>query len=217
MSGIEVRNELGEVILKDSMSLYAVAARQAITTITAWSTNQNPSLMDKVPIGACALPSLNNPDLLTLLDFSTAAAGAVYGCGNLFFSAYAGTLVHLSRNVKVDSGFLDVYDSGGTLVWSAVHAAKVPRVSRIQRLTYAQLTAGVTISIEAGELLMLNNLVAYNLPVARDVVRGGLYWKKSGTSITFKAVDITSETVANMLRDAYSSYGVVIYFYRFAA
>lgn len=217
MSGFEVRNELGEAIIKDSLKLYALTARQNITEITPWSQLQNPSLVDGVPIGSCSLPSLGNADLLTLLDFSTAAPGNVYGCGNLFFSAYAGTLVHLSRNVPVESGFLDIYDSSGTLVWSAVHAAKVPRVTRTHHLTYAQLVAGVTISIAEGEMLMLNNLAAYNLPIVRTIVRGGLYWKKSGNSITFKAVDISTQYIVDMLPNAYAAYGVVIYFYRFSA
>ncbi|HDR2410165.1 TPA: hypothetical protein QCH83_002322, partial [Enterobacter bugandensis] len=40
----------------------------------------------------------------------------------------AGSMIRTSRNVGMQSGYLDVFDSAGNLIWSAASASKMPRV-----------------------------------------------------------------------------------------
>ena len=215
MSGFEVRNDRGEVIVSSDIKMFTEVARQAITTVNGWYRQQSP-IIDK-PIGVAGLPDLGIPNLLTLLDFSK-TGGSVCGCGNVYYSANAGSLVHLSGDALPESGFLDIHNEDGHLVWSAKTAGKVPRISRVVHLTYAQLTASASFNIASGELMMLNHLVAYQLPGAGNhggAKHGGLYWKKSGNVMTFHAADY-SNNVEDGLRDAYGDYGIDLYFYKFA-
>ncbi|HCM9361859.1 hypothetical protein UXO84_01300 [Enterobacter bugandensis] len=40
----------------------------------------------------------------------------------------AGRMIRTTRNIGMQSGYLDVFDAGGNLIWSAVSASKMPRV-----------------------------------------------------------------------------------------
>lgn len=40
----------------------------------------------------------------------------------------AGSMIRTARNIEMQSGYLDVFDSSGTLIWSAASASKMPRV-----------------------------------------------------------------------------------------
>ncbi|EOI2260570.1 TPA: hypothetical protein ACVFFV_004521 [Enterobacter cloacae] len=41
---------------------------------------------------------------------------------------YAGRMIRTTRNIGMQSGYLDVFDAGGNLIWSAASASKMPRV-----------------------------------------------------------------------------------------
>jgi len=40
----------------------------------------------------------------------------------------AGRMIRTTRNIGMQSGYLDVFDAGGNLIWSAASASKMPRV-----------------------------------------------------------------------------------------
>lgn len=40
----------------------------------------------------------------------------------------AGSMIRTARNISMQSGYLDVFDSAGTLIWSAASASRMPRV-----------------------------------------------------------------------------------------
>lgn len=40
----------------------------------------------------------------------------------------AGRIIRTTRNIGMQSGYLDVFDAGGNLIWSAASASKMPRV-----------------------------------------------------------------------------------------
>ncbi|MFT0706466.1 hypothetical protein ACDX35_22355 [Enterobacter hormaechei] len=40
----------------------------------------------------------------------------------------AGSMIRTARNIGMESGYLDVFDSSGNLIWSAASASKMPRV-----------------------------------------------------------------------------------------
>ncbi|MBO2915950.1 hypothetical protein [Enterobacter sichuanensis] len=40
----------------------------------------------------------------------------------------AGSMIRTARNIQMQSGYLDVFDSAGSLIWSAASASKMPRV-----------------------------------------------------------------------------------------
>ncbi len=40
----------------------------------------------------------------------------------------AGSMIRTARNIGIQSGYLDVFDSAGSLIWSAASASKMPRV-----------------------------------------------------------------------------------------
>ncbi|HGG9151395.1 TPA: hypothetical protein ACJJYF_005025 [Enterobacter cloacae] len=40
----------------------------------------------------------------------------------------AGSMIRTARNIGMQSGYLDVFDSAGNLIWSAASASKMPRV-----------------------------------------------------------------------------------------
>ena len=41
---------------------------------------------------------------------------------------YAGMMIRTSRNAALESGYLDVFNGAGELIWSAVSASKMPRI-----------------------------------------------------------------------------------------
>ena len=43
-------------------------------------------------------------------------------------SSDLGSMIRTSRSVGMQSGYLDVFDSAGNLIWSAASASKMPRV-----------------------------------------------------------------------------------------
>ncbi|MGQ7173018.1 hypothetical protein ACUOCP_48345, partial [Escherichia sp. R-CC3] len=40
----------------------------------------------------------------------------------------AGSMIRTARNIGMQSGYLDILDSSGNIIWSAVSASKMPRV-----------------------------------------------------------------------------------------
>lgn len=214
MSGFEVRNDLGEVIVSSEIKLLTEYARQTIGAVNTWYQTTSP-IMDK-RIGVCGLPDLGVPNMLTLLKFRS-TPDSICGCGNVYFSENAGELIHLTADNVPESGFLDVYNETGDLTWSAKTAGKVPRITRVVQLTYAQMVQSVSFQIEQGEMMMLNHLAAYQLPgPVGSVKRGGIFWKKVGSTMTVHLYDF-SQSMQDALEESYKDYGLNLYFYRFAS
>ncbi|UCR74489.1 hypothetical protein KL3_00024 [Klebsiella phage KL3] len=68
--------------------------------------------------------------------------------GSSLFKPGTARIIRTSRNIRPESGYLDVFDSSGTLIWSAKSASRMPRVTG-------------TIAIDAGYDLE-NNIVSVN-------------------------------------------------------
>jgi len=71
----------------------------------------------------------------------------------------AGSMVRTARNIPMQSGYLDVFDGSGNLIWSAASASKMPRVT-----SFFEVPAGFdfqnnTISITPGfsPWILVNN------------------------------------------------------------
>lgn len=215
MSGFEVFNDRSELVINTEERMVAVVGEQAIGNIVTWynqATLQSPAFIDK-GIGVTSLPLLSQVPPLTLLKPAYGACG----CGNVYYSANAGQLKHLNTNYNLQSGYLDVFNPQGDLIWSAVTAEKVPRVVKVINVPAADLIAGTTINI-GYDHIMMNNFPSIMYPGPVNALRvGGLYWRfnSDGTlNLQFKIRG--NAVVSNYVNDAYGSTGMNFYIYRFA-
>lgn len=211
MNGLQVFNDKGELIVGSTMRYPSEVGRFPITLVNTW--NLQATKIPALTLGVCGHPSLNIVNPLTLIKFNQHIPTG--GCGQTYYSEGAGELIHFGLDNTVTSGYLDVFDESGVLKWSAAMASKIPRVSRTVLLTYAELLAGTSFNIASDELMMVSNLISFNMPAPfNGAQQGGVFWYKEGNTIQF-CVNSRSGSYQPILLNAYQDYGLTIYLYKY--
>ncbi|MGK6325777.1 hypothetical protein ACMGEE_01570 [Erwinia sp. DT-104] len=140
MSGFQVFNDKGAVVIdsdyfgtyfRDSKS-YGAVTDTGIYNIT--TPIGNTSDMGYV---SGAYPLDGN---LQWFKFSNGAKAVLCNGNSPLATANAGTMARTGTDVPIVSGYRDVYNASGQLVWSAVSAAKIPRV-----MGFFDIPAGFTL------------------------------------------------------------------------
>ncbi|ENQ0471523.1 hypothetical protein ACENGC_000504 [Escherichia coli] len=93
------------------------------------------------------------------LRWAQLAAGRYAFPGADLYEANAGRMIRTSRAIGIQSGYLDVFDASGSLVWSAAAAASMPRV-----VGFLDIPAGYdlqsnvfSVSLNFNPWILLNN------------------------------------------------------------
>ena len=125
MSGFEVYNSAGKLLVDSqnrSTLFYDQRALGAVTDKGAYRVNS--PFGDGSTLGFTQ-QSFWNDGRLRWLQLSTNKYGFP---GADMLEDNAGSMIRTARNIGLQSGYLDVFDSAGSLIWSAVSASKMPRV-----------------------------------------------------------------------------------------
>ena len=71
----------------------------------------------------------------------------------------AGSMIRTARNISMQSGYLDVFDSAGTLIWSAASASRMPRVVGFFDVpaNYDLQNNTFSVSLSVNPLILVNN------------------------------------------------------------
>ncbi|WP_368287307.1 hypothetical protein AB2B46_12815 [Kluyvera intermedia] len=125
MSGFEVYNSAGKLLVDSqnrSTLFYDQRALGAVTDKGAYLVNS--PFGDGSTLGFTQ-QSFWNDGRLRWLQLDTNKYGFP---GADMLEDNAGSMIRTARNIGLQSGYLDVFDSGGSLIWSAASASKMPRV-----------------------------------------------------------------------------------------
>lgn len=212
MSNFEIYNNNAELIISDTFIHSGQIKREPTKATVRWynidSTGLNaPSFIDKL-LYAPVFDKLAGEIPMGLLKFNE--GGCI--CGNEYYSVDCGTISWCNREYSIESGYLDVYNEFGDIVWSAKSASKVPRITQVINLTASQIRDGARIYI-GNQWLMLNNLPSVMLPApAGRLTAGGLYmkWSNGWLDVQFKLASNTS-TTTEYLTQLWGQYGLNIY------
>ncbi|MDH2493624.1 hypothetical protein QDR31_00770 [Acinetobacter baumannii] len=86
-----------------------------------------------------------------------------FGAGAGTFGVNSGTLYQLRQDYPVSSGYLDVFNETGDLIWSAASAGKVPRVTQVLHFTHDELASnggeGIEVDIGIGSGFLVDNII----------------------------------------------------------
>lgn len=125
--------------------------------------------------------------------------GAFCMPGALSFQNNSGRLIRTSRNIGIESGFLDVSDSQGNLVWSAKSADRAPRIKGFIDLPANANVDNQVISFTPGfNPWILLNSVPGNISDDGEVTGySGLVIKWTGSQIQVKYVYKYQNNFAN--------------------
>lgn len=171
MSNFIVNNDRGFTIVDDSTKNIGTVGSNIITTlpdssgalsITISFTSGGPSWFAKTMYDCrtIAIPKLDDGPMPMSIIMPNDGA---FGAGKGTFSTNCGTLYQLRQDYSVQSGYLDVFDANGNLIWSAASAEKVPRVVQVINIKYEDLIAnggeGTEIDIGVGSGFLVDNII----------------------------------------------------------
>ncbi|WP_409244190.1 hypothetical protein [Enterobacter cloacae] len=125
MSGFEVYNSDGKLLVDSqnrSTLFYDQRTLGAVTDKGAYRVNS--PFGDGSKLGFTQ-QSFWNDGRLRWLQLGTNKYGFP---GADMLEDNAGSMIRTARNIGLQSGYLDVFDSAGSLIWSAASASKMPRV-----------------------------------------------------------------------------------------
>lgn len=128
MSGFEVRNQNGAVTINSDQRHTVVVAQGAPSLAATGDMNRNTpfgNLSTLAPFLPASYPRSNN------LYWFRMNAGAWSFPGAWYFQPGTVNIITTSRVQALQSGYLDVYDGGGGLIWSANSAGNMPRIQAL--------------------------------------------------------------------------------------
>ena len=127
MSGFETYNTAGALVVSSDYTGTYLRDSRAYSAITdAGYFNINTPLGNGTDMGYVSNPYPTDGNLLWF-KFNNGAK-IMFNGDQPYGTANAGTMARTGTDVATTSGYLDVFNAAGALVWSAVTAAKIPRI-----------------------------------------------------------------------------------------
>ena len=126
MSGFQVYNSAGALTIDSnnkSVVTSQVLGMPALTDTGFWLINSafgNGSTLGYLPLNY--LPSTG------LRWFQPQVDGKYFFAGSSLYEAGMGRFMMCSNTGNISSGYLDVFDGNGSLIWSAASASQMPRI-----------------------------------------------------------------------------------------
>jgi len=127
MSGFETYNTAGALVVSSDYTGTYLRDNKAYSAITDTGYyNINTPIGNGTDMGYVSNPYPADGNLLWF-KFNNGAK-MMFNGGQPYGTANAGTMARTGVDVPTTSGYLDVFNAAGALVWSAVTAAKIPRI-----------------------------------------------------------------------------------------
>lgn len=146
-AGFEAYNQWGGLIISSEQSHTIFDHMYNMDVGYTGDWNFSTKFGNFVDLGYPARTDLDRRDgFLHWIQFTQPGAWAFPG--ESLFKPNSARIIRTNRNIRPESGYLDVYDGSGTLIWSARSASRMPRVTG-------------TIAIDSGYDLE-NNIVSVN-------------------------------------------------------
>lgn len=142
-AGIEIYNSAGKLIIDSNNKHTVVSTLKNVTTVTdtgyyVLSTNfGNGSNLGFLPYQF--LPE-------GMLRWGQLNSGQWCFPGASMWAANSGRFMISDKNGSISSGYLDVFNSSGTLIWSAASAGSMPRIVDFMEIPAGTNLQGVTYS-----------------------------------------------------------------------
>lgn len=127
MSGFEVFNDAGAVLINSDQKHTITHSSYSIGTLNTGDYNLNTLFGNISSLAYVNDNSRKQDGYLHWIQFTSNGAWAFPG-SDLFLPGTV-RVIRTTRNANFPSGVLDVFDAGGQLIWSAVGAASMPRVT----------------------------------------------------------------------------------------
>lgn len=195
--GFEVYNDAGalQIDSDNRTTLFSDVRNITGVTDTGYYHIPNPFGGD-YPFGFLKPSDMPAPGFLHWFQLNP---GAFCMPGALSFQNNSGRLIRTSRNIGIESGFLDVRDSQGNLVWSAKSADLAPRIKGFIDLPANANVDNQVISFTPGfNPWILLNSVPGNISDDGEVTGySGLVIKWTGSQIQVKYVNKYQNNFAN--------------------
>lgn len=199
MSGFQSFNTAGaKVVDSDFLGTYYRDSKAYSSITDAGYYNINTPIGNGTDMGYVS-GSYPNDSSLQWFKFNNNARGIF---GDPYMTANAGRMARTGYDVATTSGYLDVFNASGKLVWSAVTAAKVPRVTG-----FFEIPANYDLDNSAYSQSIGTNtwLLASNCPgnLSTDgVVSGysGLFFRFSGETLQAVWINQNQVSWANTLK-----------------
>ncbi|WP_227658144.1 hypothetical protein [Enterobacter cancerogenus] len=200
MSGFEVYNSDGKLLVDSqnrSTLFYDQRTLGAVTDKGAYRVNS--PFGDGSTLGFTQ-QSFWNDGRLRWLQLGTNKYGFP---GADMLEDNAGSMIRTARNIGIQSGYLDVFDSAGSLIWSAASASKMPRVVGFFDVpaNYDLQNNTFSVSLSFNPWILINNCPGISAMMAR--LWGIQVWFSNGLAHSCRA-DIyqkISATGARRFRD----------------
>lgn len=149
MSGFQVYNSSGYMTIDSDYRSTVISTNKGMPTLTdiGNQTNINSPFGDGVTLGFLPYNFLAGMTGPIWFRFSKAAY-----CfpGAQLFEAGSGTFMNTSPTGTIASGYLDVFNSSGTRVWSAASAGTMPRITDFITIPVGYDLSTNTLSITPG-------------------------------------------------------------------
>ena len=228
MSNFVVYNSEGNVVVDDTQKHIGTIATNTITTLPPFVGHQILESFDalsapswypvmEIDTRVVKFTPVQGEVPLVILMPNPVAYGA--GCGT--FSTNCGKLHCLRQDYSIESGYLDVYDANGNLIWSAKSAEKVPRVTQVVHFTYEDLINDKEVYIGHDAGFMVNNILgALDMnhgPTGTYTTHFVIFWRFNNGNFKagFRTGGATSVDNTAIVK-ALKTYGWDLYVFKFA-
>lgn len=126
MSGIQIFNAAGALVIDSDFRGTYFSDSTNLTTITDTGYyNISCNLGNTKDMGFTANVIKFDKNLVW---FKPNEGARMLACSPMLTTVNAGAIARTNSDVAIESGYRNVYDSTGRLIWSAVAAAKIPRI-----------------------------------------------------------------------------------------
>ncbi|PLR40698.1 hypothetical protein CYR55_05305 [Chimaeribacter californicus] len=184
MSGVQIWNSAGALVIDSDY--FGTYYRDNITTgaiVDQGYFSINSPIGDGTDMG---FPSSRYSRDANLQWFKFNEGAKVFFGDDPYMTTNAGRIARTGYDVPLTSGYWDVYNGAGQLVWSVVSAAKVPRVLGFFDIPAgAALDGGVYSQYIGPDAWILSSHCPGNLSTDADMISGysGLMFRYSGGTL----------------------------------
>lgn len=195
MSGFQVWNAQG-VLTIDSNYRHTIATQQYVLPVGTLGDMSGPCPFGNLnTLGAISynnMPRSNNLYWFRLVPNSWCFPGAWY------FQPNTAEFVVTSRSAPIVSGYLDVFNSAGSLIWSAASAANMPRIRQILEINEINTNQIYTVNLDYTPFILLGTCPGEMSDDGEVAGRCGLLLKWTGGALQYTWINQYGKTFSQV-------------------
>lgn len=195
MSGFEVTNEDGAVTINsDQRHTVVIADGQPSLAATGDMNRSTPfgNLSELAPFLPASYPRSNN------LYWFKMNSGAWSFPGAWYFKPGTVRIVTTSRVQAISSGFLDVYDENGSIIWSANSAGNMPRIQSILNIQEMNTDQVYSVNLSFNPYILLGACPGEASDDGTVAGQSGVLFRWTGTQLQYTWTNRLGRTFAQV-------------------